>query len=65
MTANSREAIAAPEIRVRATIRSSDAVLATVPGEISLGSGMADGIANMAARGKLGILNRRVALFLE
>ena len=38
MTANRREAIAAAEMRARATIRNRDDVFATVAGEISEGS---------------------------
>ena len=37
MTANKREAIAAPEMRARATMRSSDEVFATVAGDRLLG----------------------------
>jgi hypothetical protein len=39
MTANKREAIAAPEIKVRATMRNNDAVFLTVAGEMSVGIG--------------------------
>ena len=39
MTANSREAIAAPDINAKATIRNKEAVFATVAGERSEGSG--------------------------
>lgn len=38
-TANKREAIAAPEIRARARMRSSDTVFFTVAGETPEGSG--------------------------
>lgn len=38
MTANSREAIAAPEMRASATMRSKDAVLFTVPVDRFAGS---------------------------
>jgi hypothetical protein len=38
MTANNLDAIAAPEIRERVTMRSSEAVLATVAGARLLGS---------------------------
>jgi hypothetical protein len=37
MTANKRDAIAAPEISARATIRSNDAMFLTVEGAISTG----------------------------
>ena len=37
MTANKRDAIAAPEIRARATMRSNDAMFLTVEDEISTG----------------------------
>ncbi len=39
MTANKRDAMAAPEIKANATIRTSEAVFATVAGERSVGSG--------------------------
>jgi hypothetical protein len=39
MTANKRDAIAAPEIRRKATVRTSEAVFATVAGERLVGSG--------------------------
>lgn len=39
MTANKRDAMAAPEIKRKATVRTSDAVLATVAGERLVGSG--------------------------
>jgi len=39
ITAKRRDAMAAPEIRARATIRNSDVVLATVAGEMVEGSG--------------------------
>lgn len=45
MTANRRDAIAAPEISARDTIRSKDAVFETVAGERSEGSGYATGMA--------------------
>lgn len=45
ITANRREAIAAPEIKAKATIRSSEAVFDTVVGERLVGSGYAVGIA--------------------
>lgn len=38
MTANKRDAMAAPEIRERATMRTREAVLATVAGETFVGS---------------------------
>ena len=38
MTANRREAIAAPEMRARAMIRNSEEVFVTVAGERLLGS---------------------------
>ena len=37
MTANNREAIAAPEMRARATMRSSEEVFVTVAGDRLLG----------------------------
>ena len=45
MTANRRDAMAAPDIKARATIRISDAVLLTVVGERFVGSGYAVGMA--------------------
>lgn len=39
MTANRRDAMAAPEIKTKATIRTSEAVFATVVGETPVGSG--------------------------
>jgi hypothetical protein len=45
MTANRRDAIAAPEMRERATILKSEAVFATVAGKRSEGSGKAVGMA--------------------
>lgn len=45
MTAKSRDAMAAPEMRERATILKSEAVLVTVAGERSEGSGKAVGMA--------------------
>jgi hypothetical protein len=50
MTANRREAIAAPEMRARVTIRSKDAVFLTVAGERSEGSGYATGMILEALR---------------
>jgi hypothetical protein len=47
MTANRRDAIAAPEMRERATILKSEAVLVTVAGERSEGSGKAVGMARV------------------
>jgi hypothetical protein len=44
-TANKREEIAAPEIKARATTRSSDIVFFTIAGE-TFGSGYAVDIAN-------------------
>ncbi len=45
ITANRREAMAAPEIKAKATIRSNEVVLVTVVGERFVGSGYAVGIA--------------------
>jgi len=41
MTANRRDAMAAPEIKTKATIRTKEAVFAKVDGEMSVGSGYA------------------------
>ena len=50
MTANKREAIAAPEMRAKATMRSNDAVLFTVAFERSVGSGSASLVISWTSR---------------
>ncbi len=59
-TANNREAIAAPEMRARATMRSREDVFATVAGDRLLGRVYANGMAGVGDALGVEVNNQRV-----